>query len=170
MPPEKYLILTDAKVIFALDTIYELVKHFKNNDIGIVGGNILNEKIRKDGISIQEKAFMSREIMMKYQEGLVWANTMGVYGAVYAIRKELMTVIPFTFSVDDFFITMNVIRKKKKVIMELNALTREEVPNEISMEFRRKVRISAGNFQNLCRFIATFMASMVRHCFCLPVP
>ncbi len=146
------LILTDAKVFFNLDTIYELTKHFRNEDIDIVGGNIINEKTRRDGISIQEKAFMSREIMMKYYEGLIWAKTMGVYGAVYAIRKKAMVKVPDKFTVDDFFITMNVIKKNRKAIMELKALTGEEVPNEMSMEFRRKVRISAGNFQNLNRF------------------
>lgn len=146
------LILTDAKVFFELDTIFQLIKHFKNKDIDIVGGNIINERIRKDGISIQEKAFMNREIKMKYQEGLAWATTMGVYGAVYAIRKKAITTVPDNYTVDDFFITMDVIKKKGKVIMELRALTREDVPNEISMEFRRKVRISAGNFQNLSFF------------------
>ncbi len=146
------LILTDAKVFFYPDTIFELVKHFKNKKIDIVGGNIINERTRRDGISIQEKAFMSREIMIKYHEGLIWSRTIGVYGAVYAIRKSAMTKIPDKYSVDDFFITMNVIRNKKRAIMELKAVTREDVPNEMAMEFRRKVRISAGNFQNLRSF------------------
>ncbi len=146
------LILTDAKVFFDLNTIFELVRHFKNKEIDIIGGNIVNERTRKDGISIQEKAFMSREIMMKYQEGLIWSKTMGVYGAVYAIRKDAITKIPEKFTVDDFFITMNVIKNGKKAIMSLKAITREEVPNEINMEFRRKIRISAGNYQNLKRF------------------
>jgi len=146
------LILTDAKVFFEINTIPELVKHFKNRDIDIVGGNILNEKTYPAGISVQEKAFMNREIRMKYHEGLIWGNTMGIYGAIYAIRKSAFTQVPSGFSVDDFFITMNVLRKKRKVILNLSASSLENVPDDIKTEFRRKVRISSGNFQNLWYF------------------
>ena len=148
------LILTDAKVFFQINTIPELIKHFKNPQIDIVGGNILNEKTNPVGISIQEKAFMNREIRMKYMEGLIWGKTMGIYGAIYAIRKEAFTKVPSHFSVDDFFITMNVLREKRKAILNLSATSLENVPDDLSTEFRRKVRISAGNFQNLRYFIS----------------
>lgn len=146
------LILTDAKVFFEINTIPELVKHFKNPEIHIVGGNIINEKTNPGGISVQEKAFMNREIRMKYMEGLIWGKTMGIYGAIYAIRKASFTKVPPGYSVDDFYITMNVLQKKKQAIMNLRATSLENVPDDLSMEFRRKVRISAGNFQNLKHF------------------
>lgn len=146
------LILTDAKVYFTLDTIFELVKHFKNPEIDIVGGNIINTKTHKDGISIQEKAFMNREISIKHNEGKIWGQTIGVYGAIYAIRKSRYTAVPDGFSVDDFFITMSVLKNKGKAIMNPDAISNEEVPNLITAEFKRKVRISAGNFQNLKYF------------------
>jgi cellulose synthase/poly-beta-1,6-N-acetylglucosamine synthase-like glycosyltransferase len=148
------LVLTDAKVFFEINTIPELIKHFKNPDIDIVGGNIRNEKTNPDGISIQEKAFMNREIRMKYMEGLIWGKTMGIYGAIYAIRKSAITKVPPDYSVDDFFITMNVLRKKRKAILNLAATTLENVPVDLTTEFRRKVRISAGNFQNLRHFFS----------------
>jgi len=149
------LILTDAKVFFEITTIPELVKHFKNQEIDIVGGNILNEKTRPGGISIQEKAFMNREIRMKFREGLIWGMTMGIYGAIYAIRKTAYTFVPAGYSVDDFYISMNVLKSKKKAILNLAALSVENVPDDIKMEFRRKVRISAGNFQNLKHFASS---------------
>lgn len=147
------LILTDAKVFFTQSTIPELVKHMRNPEISIVGGNLINQKARKDGVSIQEKAFMNREIKMKYLEGLIWGKTMGIYGAVYAIRKKSFSFIPPDFSVEDFYITMKVLEKKELAILNLQAVTYENVPNEMSIEFRRKVRISSGNFQNLRTFL-----------------
>ena len=36
--------------------------------------------------------------------------------------------------------------------MNLDAVTKENVPNQLSVEFKRRVRISVGNFQNLSRF------------------
>ncbi|MFW5821655.1 MAG: glycosyltransferase [Bacteroidota bacterium] len=151
------LIFTDAKVYFTEDTIFELIKHFKNREIDMVGGNIINQKTRRDGISQQEKAFMSREIQIKYNEGLIWGQTIGVYGAIYAIRNKKFIPVPEGFSVDDFFITMSVLKRDGKAIMELKAITIEDVPNLISTEFRRKVRISAGNFQNLNKFFTCLL-------------
>jgi cellulose synthase/poly-beta-1,6-N-acetylglucosamine synthase-like glycosyltransferase len=148
------LILTDAQVFFQINTIPELVKHFKNQEIDIVGGNLINEKTNPVGISVQEKAFMSREIRMKYMEGLIWGKTMGIYGAIYAIRRSAFTKVPPGFSVDDFFITMNVLKNKKKAIMNLAASSIENVPDKLTAEFRRKVRISTGNFQNLRHFFS----------------
>ena len=65
------LVLTDANVFFAPDTLYQLVKHFQNPAVGLVGGNILNPEHRAAGISGQEKAYLQRENLMKYQEGVV---------------------------------------------------------------------------------------------------
>ncbi len=149
---DEIVVMTDAKVIFHPDTIGGLTAHFKNEKIGIVGGNIINESIQKDGVSIQEKAFMSREILMKYREGLIWGSTIGVYGAIYAIRKKLYTEVPAGFSVDDFYITMNVLRKKQRAILDINVISYQDVPNLLSEEYRRKVRIATGNYQNMKYF------------------
>jgi cellulose synthase/poly-beta-1,6-N-acetylglucosamine synthase-like glycosyltransferase len=117
-----------------------------------VGANILNTRIDRSGISYQEWSFMSREIKLKYQEGITWGTMIGAYGACYSIRREDYTRVPEGYSVDDFYITMKVLEKKKKCILELKAIGYENVPNRLSEEFRRKIRIAAGNFQNLKTF------------------
>jgi cellulose synthase/poly-beta-1,6-N-acetylglucosamine synthase-like glycosyltransferase len=147
------LLLTDAKVQFTTQTIFQLVKHFKNQEIGIIGGNVINNDYSKDGISIQEKWYMSHEIVIKYNEGRLWGTIMGAYGACYAIRHDLFEPIPEGFAVDDFYVTVRALEKKFKSILEIDAVCYEDVPNRIEEEFRRKVRISCGNFQNLGVFI-----------------
>ncbi len=146
------LILTDAQVIFTPDTIFELVKHYRNEQIGLVGANILNTRFDRSGISYQEWSFMSREIRLKYFEGKVWGTMIGAYGACYSIRNEYYSKVPEGFSVDDFYITMKVLEKKKKCLLEMKAIGYENVPNRLSEEFRRKIRIAVGNFQNLKTF------------------
>jgi cellulose synthase/poly-beta-1,6-N-acetylglucosamine synthase-like glycosyltransferase len=146
------LILTDAQVLFTSDTIFELVKHYRNEQIGLVGANILNTRIDKRGISYQEWSFMSREIRLKYHEGKIWGTMIGAYGACYSIRNEYYTNVPEGYSVDDFYITMKVLERKRKCILEMKAIGYENVPNLLSEEFRRKIRIAAGNFQNLKTF------------------
>lgn len=146
------LIMTDAQVIFTPDTIFELVKHYKNEQIGLVGANILNTRVDKSGISYQEWSFMSREIRLKYHQGRAWGTMIGAYGACYSIRNEFYSQVPEGFSVDDFYITMKVLENNKRCILEMKAVGYENVPNRLSEEFRRKIRIAAGNFQNLKTF------------------
>lgn len=143
------LILTDANVFFDSSTIFQLVKNFKNPGIALVGGNILNEKFKFEEISFQEKKYLERENVIKYREGLIWGAMIGAFGGCYAIKKEFYVPVPKNFLVDDFYITMKVLEKDKKAINEPDAICYEDVSDKISEEFRRKVRISAGNFQNL---------------------
>jgi len=146
------LILTDANVFFKEDTLFELVKHYKNRDIGLVGGNIINNNVKFDGISNQEKTYLAKETILKFWEGKVWGSMMGAFGGLYSVRKKNYSPVPDKFIVDDFFITMNVIRSGSKAINELDAQAYEDVSNISSEEFRRKIRISTGNFQNLNYF------------------
>jgi cellulose synthase/poly-beta-1,6-N-acetylglucosamine synthase-like glycosyltransferase len=146
------IILTDANVFFEPSTMFELVKHYKNPDIALVGGYIINTNVKKTGISLQEKTYLSHENLIKYREGILWGSMIGAFGGVYSIRKENYTPVPENYFMDDFFITMSVLQQGKKTIAELNAVCYEDISNIIHEEFRRKVRISIGNFQNLSTY------------------
>ncbi len=145
-------ILTDANVFFSKNTIFEMIKHYKNNEISIVGANIVNTQIKKEGISIQEKTYLSIEKNIKYHEGIIWQNMIGAFGGCYSIKSECVSIIPKNFLMEDFYISMKVLEKKGKAIFERQSVCYEDVSNIISEEFRRKVRISVGNFQNLFTF------------------
>ena len=146
------VLLTDANVMFDEQTIFELVKHFKNEEIGLVDSKMINVGIKKDGISHQEKTYISAEVTSKNAESLLWGTMMGPFGGCFALRKKLWEKIPLHFLVDDFYINMLVLQKGFKSINEPNAIVFEDVSNDLSDEFRRKIRISSGNFQNLFHY------------------
>ena len=146
------LIFTDTKVFFRKDTIFNLVKHFKNNEIDLVGGILINSKLNKEGIAVQEDAYMNREMQIKYNEGIIWGCSMGVFGAIYSIRPNKFYSIPNNFKVDDFFITLKILKENGKVIFTKDAIADEKLAGDINEEFKRKIRISTGNFQNLMYF------------------
>ncbi|MFC7668929.1 glycosyltransferase [Hymenobacter humi] len=139
---------------FAPDTLYHLVKHFQQPGIGLVGGHIINPEHRAEGISGQEKAYLERENLIKYQEGVVWGSMMGAFGGCFAVRRACYHPAPAAFLVDDFYITLAVLRDGYQAINELDAMCYEDVSDRLPEEFRRKARISAGNFQNLKEFRA----------------
>lgn len=146
------IVLTDANVMFEKDMLTRLIKQFRDPKIGLVGANILNIGLKKDGISIQEKSYIERENLIKYREGKLWGTMMGPFGGCFAMRKKLFTRIPAGFLVDDFYLSMKVLEKKFLCINDLDAICYEDVSNDIVQEYKRKARISAGNFQNLSEF------------------
>ena len=146
------LVLTDANVMFDPDTLKNLVRHFKNNKIGLVDTNMINKGLKKEGISYQEKAYISREVKIKNQEGRLWGAMMGPFGGCYAIRREDYSAVPPNYLVDDFYINMRIFKKGKYAINDLDARVFEDVSNNLKDEFRRKVRIATGNMQNLRTF------------------
>ena len=149
---EPVLILSDANVIFKQNTIFELVKYFKDSNVGLVSANIIKESSNNDGISYQEKKYLNFENKIKASESYAFNFIMGAEGGCYAIRNNLFSKVPSNFIVDDFFITMQVLKRKNYALLNNLAICIEDVTSDISSEYRRKVRISSGNFQNLFFF------------------
>ncbi|MDP1802667.1 MAG: glycosyltransferase [Bacteroidota bacterium] len=149
---EEIFILTDANVIFKEDTIFNLVRHFKDQKFAQVCANIIKVSNSDHGIAKQEKSYIVFENKIKYGEYKRWNVVMGAEGGCYAIRKEFYAPVPKNFFMDDFYITMNVIEKNKKIVFDNEAICYEDVPTQAKEEFKRKVRISIGNFQNLFRY------------------
>ncbi|MCE3226175.1 MAG: hypothetical protein K0S32_726 [Bacteroidetes bacterium] len=145
------LVLTDANVIFKKDTLFNLVRHFKNTKVAQVCANIIKVS-DNSGISGQEKTYMQLENKIKLYESVNWRIVMGAEGGCNAIRKQNYAEVPYNFCVDDFYVSMNVIEQGKEIVFDEHAICYEDAPSLSSVEFARKVRISMGNFQNLSRY------------------
>lgn len=151
------LILTDANVLFTENTIETLVNQFTDSKVGLVDSNMKSFGMKSTGISIPEKAYISLEGKLKNAEGKLWGSMMGPFGGCFAIRTSLFTKIPETYLVDDFFLNMTVLQQGSDCINEPDAIVYEDVSNDLKTEFNRKLRISAGNFQNLSHFAYTLL-------------
>lgn len=143
------LVMTDANVLFFPETLKNIVKHFRSPKTGLVDTRLVPLTPEKGGITLEETKYNSSEFRIKYREGLLSGIIMGPSGACYAIRKALYHPVPDNFLVDDFFICMNVIRRGYNAYADPDAVVAEDTIQKLSEAFRRKVRIAAGNFQNL---------------------
>ena len=146
------LVYTDANVLFQTQTLKNLVRHFSRPEIGQVGAAFVNRGLSSSGISRQESAYIRRETRMKYQEGLLWGSMMGAFGGCHAIRASLYVPNPPHFLMEDFYISMHVLKQGYQAVLDIEAEVLEDLPQEVKEEYRRKIRISAGNFQNLSVF------------------
>lgn len=145
------LVLTDADTFFNQETIPELVKPFSVSNIGGVQANLQSFTDQNDEVAKQEQLYNDREFMIKKGESQYGA-VIGAYGACYAMRKSLYQPIPAGFYVDDFFLFMNVLLNGYRTVFTPKATCRMEVSGKSNVQFKRKVRISSGNFQNLVYF------------------
>jgi len=160
------LVITDANVMLDPHTLKNLSASFRETEVGLVDTRMINTSLKKDGISHQEKFYIGREVRIKHQESILWGSMMGPFGGCYAVRKEIYTPVPSHFLVDDFYVNMSVLRQGYKCISNISANVYEDVSNDLKEEFRRKTRISAGNFQNLQRFRSLLLSRSPGVAFC----
>ncbi|HUM88989.1 MAG TPA: glycosyltransferase [Prolixibacteraceae bacterium] len=146
------LVVTDANVMFSVETLPQLIKYFADEGVGLVDTRMNNYGLKKDGISVQEKSYISREVYIKHLESSTFGTMIGPFGGCYAVRKSLFVKVPSNYLVDDFFVCMSVFDQGKLAINNLDAPVYEDVSNNLSIEFKRKIRIAAGDFQNLNHF------------------
>ncbi len=145
----EHLVFTDANVFFEPVTLKALVYNLLAKDAKMVCGNILKFSPKNQGISDQEIFYMNFENQLKHHESLKYGFCVGVEGGCYAILKSHFVKVPDGFLMDDFFITLDVISKGGNVLFEPEALCYEDVNDAPMIEFKRKIRISLGNFRNL---------------------
>lgn len=150
-------IITDANVFFKTDTIYHLVNKFKDENLGLVGACVKNTHKKSNAIGNVESIYIGRENKIKIYESQAMNAVIGVFGGCFAIKSAYFSPTPSGFIADDFFTTMDVIAKGKKVIVAENAIVEEDLPDSMQIEFKRKRRISAGNFQNMKYFWRLWM-------------
>lgn len=156
----EYILATDANIYFTPSMIHSMVEKMSQQDVTLVGGNIIYRECEKEGIAKEEELYLNLENKVKLHESNLWGATIGVEGGCYLIKRESFTTIPPLTYMEDFFITMSVLKRGEKAVFDAKAICTEDVSVDKHEEFKRKVRISLGNFQNLSRF-----KSMVFHSF-----
>jgi len=140
------VVFCDANTELEPDAIRALVRHFRRPEIGCVCGEL---RLRsRDGQASGEQLYWRLETLLKFLESRL-NMLVGANGAVFAIRRSLFVPVPADGIVEDFLIAMNVRATGYRVIYEPEAVAWEEVAPSTRHEFKRRVRIGAGNFHAL---------------------
>ena len=145
------LVFADARQRFAPDTIRRLVRHFDRLSVGAVSGELVLDCERGgsastvgDGVG----AYWKYEKWLRRREAIV-GSTLGVTGAVYAMRRALWQPLPHETILDDVLGPMRIVLRRYRVLFDAEALAFDEAARDVSVETQRKVRTLAGNFQLL---------------------
>ena len=146
------LIITDANVIFSKNTIRVLASGFTSPDTGLCDATIISSTSTGHGVTRQENLYSSFEASLRRAEGEAWGSMTGPYGGCYAVRRDLFPVIPENTLVDDLYVGLTVLRKGFASFNLPEAIVTEDTQPDITSQYKRRVRIAAGSFQNLFRF------------------
>lgn len=141
----EFLVFTDADIMLDKDSIRALTRHFADASIGGVGGVTLQRSQESD--QSEELAYRNFEAMQKRFESMLH-STISAFGSFYAIRKKLFVPFhPHTYSNDDVMMPMNIIRQGYRMFFDSGAVSYEAQNPAVGIEFKRRIRIGAGNFQ-----------------------
>lgn len=138
------IIFSDANTHFQADTIQQLARHFDNENIGAVCGEL--HLVDGDTGDNKDNVYWRYEQVLKFHESRLNA-LQGANGAIYAIRKSLFIPLPANTIVDDFQIAMNVAKQGFRLVYDPEAIAIEEIAPNLAEEEGRRVRIGVGNYQ-----------------------
>lgn len=141
--------LSDASALLSPDAIRRAVRHFIHPHVGVVCGTY---SMPEDG-SPGERAYWDYQTRIKSDEALI-AAPMGAHGAFYMFRRALWTPLaPDTIN-DDFVLPMRMVAAGWKAIYDRQIVATELEATNSRQDFRRRVRIGAGNLQQALRLWA----------------
>lgn len=149
------VVFSDANTMLEPDCVRKLVRHFAAKRTGAVCGEL--RLVNHDGKPQMESLYWKYEIALKFLENRLNC-VLGANGAVYAVRRELYNLNRH-WIVEDFQVPMEIRFAGHRVAYDPEAAATEETAPTFRDEFRRKVRIGAGDFQTLfgsLRFLNPF--------------
>jgi poly-beta-1,6-N-acetyl-D-glucosamine synthase len=142
------LVMTDARQPLSENAVQVLVEDLGDETLGAVGGELIM------GGDAPAGAYWKYEAAIRRWEGRS-GSTVGVSGALYAIRRALWSPLPEGTILDDVLQPMRVRLAGKRVAFEPEARAYDRAA-ESKREFGRKVRTLSGNFQ-LIMFLPSLM-------------
>ena len=145
------LVLGDVRQRYEPDTVRALVAPLAAPDVGGVSGElILTEREDEGAVGRGVGVYWRYEKFIRSQESRL-DSTVGVTGAVYAVRRALFEPLPADAILDDVLLPMRIVRRGYRVVFEPAARAYDSAAASSREEFTRKVRTIAGNFQLFAR-------------------
>ncbi len=143
------LLFSDANVLMEPEAIRRLADPFQDLNVGAVTGEV--RLIGSDAeFGAGESLYYWMERRIQRAESRV-GSVMGVDGGMYIVRRSLWVPIPIDTILDDFFVSMSVVRSKRRVVYVSAAKAIESGTPTAKQEFSRRTRITAGAVQLLKR-------------------
>lgn len=140
------IVFSDASAMLAPDSIRQLLANFADPQVGAVSGTYRVLKAAESTLGVQEEMYWRYETWLKIQESRL-SSVIGGHGHILAVRKSLYPYPSPEIINDDYVIPVQILAAGHRVVYEPAAIAYENAREMFG--FRRRVRIMAGNLQQL---------------------
>lgn len=139
-------LFTDANTMIAPDAAQLLCARLNDHRVAVASGKL--RLMTPEGGDACEGLYWRYETLLKRYESRAGA-LVGANGGLYVLRSSLWEPLRPDTIVDDFVVSMRPLMKGFQAVYEPRAVAEEETAPSVAAEWRRRVRIAAGNFQSL---------------------
>jgi cellulose synthase/poly-beta-1,6-N-acetylglucosamine synthase-like glycosyltransferase len=140
------VVFTDARQKVEPDAVRHLAENFADPAVGCVSGELMLGDPDSGETGKGMGLYWRVEKRIRELESNS-GSVMGATGALYAVRRNLLPVLPPEIILDDVLIPLHVLRQGSRVVFDPRARA-WDMPNQGRVrEFARKVRTLSGNYQ-----------------------
>ena len=136
------LVFSDANSIWKENSLENLILNFKDKNIDYICGKLEYINSLENITSNAENTYWNFDLWMRKVESNISSITAG-NGAIYAIRKDKIELIPAIQCHDGAYPTIRVL-KGRRAIYEEKAIAYEKAGENTRDEFKRKIRMGRG--------------------------
>ena len=145
------VMMTDANTMLNPEAVREMARLMQDPKVGCVSGEKkVMARSNSDEAAQGEGLYWKYESTLKRLDSELY-SAMGAAGELCVIRRQLMTDIPDDTLLDDFIISMEIVKKGYKIAYTSNAYAMEYGSADLHEESKRKRRIAAGGLQSCWR-------------------
>lgn len=140
--------LSDASALLNSNALRIAAGHFSDPDVGVVCGTYKLDPAAPAG----EQAYWRYQTAIKEAEGVL-ASPLGVHGAFYLFRRSLWQPLAADTINDDVILPMSIVLKGKRCVYDRSIVATEIELPPAEADFRRRIRIGAGNLQQALKLL-----------------
>jgi len=138
--------LSDVSALISVDALMIAAAHFENPNVGVLNSYY---RILKPG-SAGEENYWKYQCEIKSSEALL-GSALGAHGAFYIFRQHLFEPLDNDIINDDFVLPMKIVAKGYVAAQDNRIHALELEQSDANLDQNRRLRISAGNLQQLIR-------------------
>ena len=147
------LVFADTYQRFAPNAVARLAEALKDPEVGVVTGSL--NRGRPESTWHPVDWYWRLERWLRFQES-EFHSSVGVTGAIYALRRRDWQPLPPNLILDDLYTPMRLVLDGYRVQFVPEAIAQDSRAVGTKDEFRRKVRTLTGNFQ-LCGWLPAIL-------------
>ena len=144
-----FVIFTDANTMLNTEAITEIMTLFLHEDVGCVSGEKRVAARHEGQVAAEgEGMYWKYESTLKQWDSDLY-SAMGAAGELFAVRMSCYKPAPSNALLDDFMISMLILRDGHKIAYTSKAYAMEFGSASMHEESKRKRRIAAGGLQSV---------------------